>query len=256
MSREDVIRRIVHRELQEQGLTEEAVLGDAPELHQLACEHFGTWETALKYAGVDLRRLYAKRGYTRQQVVRRIREICQHGRSPAVTHVRRRDYRLYAAAREHFGTWREALLAAGIDLRHARLRTRKPRRIDKQKVLDALRAWSTSGHSMRWSDVCLENRALALAAKRAWHGWHRALVAAGLVEETQPPVPNQKWDRQRVIAAIRSRHREGKPMRSTDVRRDDNPLVCAAHRYFGTWAIALAAAGLGPQGRQRGRRGE
>jgi hypothetical protein len=51
ISREEVIRRIVECEMQGQSLTEENVLQDVPDLHQAACERFGTWDTALEYAG-------------------------------------------------------------------------------------------------------------------------------------------------------------------------------------------------------------
>jgi hypothetical protein len=44
MTREDLIRAIVQRDLQNQGLTAEVVLGEAPGLHTAGCEHFGTWD--------------------------------------------------------------------------------------------------------------------------------------------------------------------------------------------------------------------
>ena len=49
-------------------LASRAVLKDAPELHQLACEQFGAWDTALQYAGVSLRSLSARHKYTKEQV--------------------------------------------------------------------------------------------------------------------------------------------------------------------------------------------
>ena len=55
MSREAVIRRIVQREVRTSGLTEDAVRRDEPELYQTACTLFGAWETALQYAGINLR---------------------------------------------------------------------------------------------------------------------------------------------------------------------------------------------------------
>ena len=57
MTREDVIRRIVELDLQDQGLSAEFVQRNARQLHAAACEHFGTWDTALQYAGVGVRRV-------------------------------------------------------------------------------------------------------------------------------------------------------------------------------------------------------
>jgi len=255
MSREDVIRRIVEREMQGHGLTEEAVLQDAPELHQSACALFGTWDTALKYAGVSRRRVRAKRAYTREQVRGKIRKLCLNGYNLTAMHNMRRDHRLYQSARQHFGTWRQALEAAGIDLKHANLSS-KPRRLDKQEIIDALRQRHQAGLSLAWNEICLENRVFARAAKNAFRSWRRALAAAGILPEMSQIPHNKKWDKQRIIEMIQERHRQGKPLRYTQVKRDHATLAHAAKTYFGNWSKALAAAGLAPEPRRSRRRAE
>jgi len=242
MSREEVIRRIVEREMQGHGLTEEVVLQHAPELHQSACALFGTWDTALEYAGVTMRRVSVTHGYTRERVRRQIRQLCLNGYSLMAVHNMRRDRRLYESARQYFGTWRQALLAAGIDLKHARLSS-KPRRLDKQEIIDTLRQRHQAGLSLAWNEVCLENRALASAARNAFRSWRRALVAAGIIPEIPHAPHNKKWDKQRIIEMIEDRYREGKPLSYTQVRKDHAALTCAARRHFGSWGRALAAAG-------------
>ena len=115
MSRETVIRRIVQREMQKRGLTEEVVAREAPGLYRAACKEFGTWDTALKYAGIGVRHLYAKEKAARDQLIQRLRKHVARGRQLAAKDVLRRNRRLYEAARRHFGTWREALRAAGLN---------------------------------------------------------------------------------------------------------------------------------------------
>ena len=122
MSREDVIRHIVHREERAQGLSDAEVLDNAPELHEAACVQFGTWETALQYAGVPSHRLYLKPEVSREQVVRGILFMCRCAGSLHAERFKRRHRKLYEAAKEHFGTWRGALQAAGINLENALLR--------------------------------------------------------------------------------------------------------------------------------------
>lgn len=193
MLRHDVIHRIVERELSHHNLTEEQVLQEAPELHQAACEYFGSWYAALHYAGVDFRHLHGQPPDSREWVLERIRRLCRDGYSLASTHVRRRDFRLYRLARQHFGDWRQALLAAGFDLQRARRRSSKFRRYDKQEVIASLCEWQKAGHSLRWMDVCLQNRILATAAKCAFTSWRKALLAAGI--DPQGPQVNQKSPR-------------------------------------------------------------
>lgn len=56
MSREDVIRRIVERDIQRLGLSEDVICRELPELYKDAIEFYGTWDTALQYSGVSGRR--------------------------------------------------------------------------------------------------------------------------------------------------------------------------------------------------------
>ena len=255
MSRKTVIRRIVQRETQKRGLTEESVLQEAPELHQLACKWFGTWETALQYAGVNLHRLHVKQEYGPEQVLQKIRECFRLGYKPAAMLMRRHHYQLYKNARKFFGTWREALCAAGVNIRHARLRAAKPRRLTTEEIVEALRRWNAAGHSMEWGVVCLQNRALAVMAKGRFNGWRRALVAAGIPVKTTVHGRPPPWNPQRVMERILHRQQEGKPLYEKGVARNARGLWCAAREHFGSWANALAAAGIDPAQHARHRGG-
>ena len=90
MSREDVIRRIVERDIQKLDLSEDVIRVELPKLHQDACDFFGTWDTALQYSGISGRRATkprAKRIWKSQigadvspeAVVRMIRKLCLNG---------------------------------------------------------------------------------------------------------------------------------------------------------------------------------
>ena len=114
MSRRDVIRRIVARDTQNLELTEEAVQQDDAELHESACRLFGTWDTALEYAGVNMRRVAGKRDADRETLLQAIRRLCGEAGILEETYIRRRRQSLYKAALKHFPTWDDALRAAGI----------------------------------------------------------------------------------------------------------------------------------------------
>jgi hypothetical protein len=185
MPREDVIRQIVARDIAQRGLMEEIVQQDDASLHRSACDHFGTWETALEYAGVDMRARRPRQTFTTDQVLCEIRRLCVSGYSLAAGHNMHRDRRLYDAARQHFGTWRKALVAAGVNLNNAFVR--RPRKLDRGEILAAIRQRDESGQSLAWTDVCLENRALATAAKHAFGSWRNAIQAAE--SESDHPKP-------------------------------------------------------------------
>jgi len=203
----------------------------------------GFGDTALRYAGFDTRRIKTLHAYSREGVTKEIRRMCLSGYGLSAARNQRRDRRLYRAAIQHFGTWKAALQAAGIDPKHAHLAS-KPRQLDKQKILQALQQRHQAGQSLCWNEVCLENHAMATAAKHAFGGWCKALVAAGIEPEPRRVTSGRKWDKERVIAQIQERQRQGKPLTYSAVRRDHPGLTQAARRYFGRWRAALEAAGI------------
>jgi DNA polymerase-3 subunit epsilon len=85
---------------------------------------------------------------------------------------------LYDAAVQHFGSWREALSAAGINLTN--VSHRRPRHLDREMMILWLRNRHAAGQSLIYTEVCLENRDHALAIRRAFDSWSKALKAAGL----------------------------------------------------------------------------
>ena len=240
ISREDVIRQIVHRDVERLGLTSEVVRRHDAALYQSACDHFGTWETALRYAGVNTRGSHTLE--SRDRVTQRLRKYCALGHNLTTTHNQRNNRKLYNIACEHFGSWKKALQAGGVNLEHAFLKS--PRRHDRRQILDAILARRASGLSITWSDTCLDNRELATAAKHTFGSWRRALIAAGIEPESHVGAGRQNWDQQRVIDSICRRREEGKSLRARDVERDDSSLRDAARRYFGNWGNAIRAAGV------------
>ena len=190
MQREEIIRQVVQRDLEHRPLREEQVLRESPELYAAACEHFGTWDTALHYAGINLRRRTTESAHSDQDVLRTIRYLCRNGYNLTAHHNLKRDRRLYEAAREHFGTWRRALCAAGINTQHANLPPHV-RRLSKPQIIEAIQHRHHAGLSLSWAVICLENRALAHAAKNRFRSWRQALAAAGLGPGKTPPTDGQ-----------------------------------------------------------------
>ena len=241
MVREDVIRQIVEREARKDGLDEETVSREAPELHSAAGDHFGSWDTALRYAGVVGPGRYATSRCSPASVLRQLRKMCLNGHSLSSQRIMVRDRALFAAARKHFGSWLQALSAVGLDLGNAR-RFSKARRPSKQQIVQALRERRQQGLSLVWNVACLENRAFAMRAKGVFGSWRRALAAAGLAPAAYLAAGGRVWNKERVVEAIRLRHQEGK---SIIARQNDAALVSAARRYFGSWGEALKEASAG-----------
>jgi hypothetical protein len=90
---------------------------------------------------------------------------------------RSRDRALYESALHYFGTWRAALAAAGVNLAH--VSHRRPKNLDRQNMLLWIRSRQAAGQTLAFTEVCLENRDYALAIRREFGSWAKAVQAAG-----------------------------------------------------------------------------
>ena len=93
---------------------------------------------------------------------------------------RARNRPLYEAVLHFHGSWRGGLTAAGINL--ANVSRTRPKKIDKETMILWLKERASSGQTLVWTEVCLENREQALAIRRRFGSWAKALQAADLAE--------------------------------------------------------------------------
>lgn len=167
-------------------------------------------------------------GTTNKKVV--IQEIRRRARrgEPITSAAARKDW-LYGAAARFCGSWRNAVELAGFDYDKV---CRRPMRRDE--VLAELVRLSRGRYlvqaSVGWS--------LRSGAKVHFGSWQAALAAAGLPSER----PASVWPPERVIAAIRERHRRGLLVSAQEVVEQNRALYVAGRRRFGSWHSAVQAA--------------
>lgn len=149
------------------------------------------------------------------------------------------DPGLLYAARRRFGSWRQALAAAGIDADEVG----HYRRWNRFEIIQQMRRMSASGRSLRRRYLARRNPGLVAAAYKYFGSWRKALAAAGLDPEQFGA--QTVWNSERIIEAILLRAVKREPLGSTTVRPAS--LKTAAVSEFGSWAAALESAGLDPQ---------
>jgi hypothetical protein len=185
MIRETIIRRLVARDLAGTSLLEESVRADDELLHAAALSEFGTWQTALEYAGVNTRDVERGQSLSVKQTKQQLRRLCTTGYDLGAHVNRSRNPMLHDAAIKHFGSWREALRAAGINL--ANVSRRRYKHLDRDLMILWLQHRNSNGLSLRWTVVCLENRDYALAIRRTFRSWREAIAAAEIGCEGRTP---------------------------------------------------------------------
>ncbi|MDZ4686653.1 MAG: hypothetical protein SH850_16400 [Planctomycetaceae bacterium] len=240
MSREDVIRQIVDRDLQGRAMSEHSIQRDDSPLLVAAVHHYGSWELALGYAGVSPRRARSRPTDTAQEVCRMIYKLCISGYGLKPSHLVRSNRRVYLAALRHFGTWKNALRATGIDPKRALYR--QPRRLDRLAVLEAIQERQRAGLSLVWSVICCQDRRCAMSAKHAFGSWRKAMIAAGVPPENYRHERQQRWNKQRVLDSLRHRQQARQTLSQRMVHLEFPTLIVAARRYFGSWRNALDAS--------------
>jgi len=249
-NRESVIRAIVRREREGLPLNSRAVQQASSQLHSGACRHFGSWRNALQAAGIKPADVERRRQWDKAKVIAHLRDLCVRGRSLRQKIVHRSDSGLYCAACQHFGTWCNALIAAGINPEAI---CRDPQ-WDHARIIEAILLRAVQGRAL--GSTTVRPHTLKSAAVREFGSWSAALVAAGLepadyvgqrLGGTVKEGKKRVWNRERVRKAILQRHALGLPLRGDSVRRDDSSLFQAGRTCFGCWSKALADEGFNPE---------
>lgn len=135
-----------------------------------------------------------------------------------------RNLALHRAARRHFGSWREAIEAAGFDYDAIR----KYQIWSTERVLETIRAYAEKGEDLSFYHVAtVLDPPLAAAV---FHGdrfpsWNAALEAAGLDPESIARY--QRWSTERIQEQLTVlAHEQGKSR--YDEVKDENPALVAA----------------------------
>ena len=178
MDRKSVIRKIVDHDIRKLSLSIKDIQAKKPGLYKAACKHFGDWPTALQYAGVSVNR--AKDEYDdKDYVAQRLRSRCIRKQNIRAQAVQRSDNKLHKAALKHFGTWQDALIAAGFNVDNIYPQKRRPR-YTREQVIEKIEKRHAQGLSMRYAVVALEDWDLFRVILSRFNSWKKMLAATGI----------------------------------------------------------------------------
>jgi hypothetical protein len=195
-----------------------------PHLYNQGVWLFGDWDKALRAAGFAPEQTRLWSFWDEAKLIRQIQTLRKRSLPLYAKYVLGNHKKLFSAARRQFGSWRNALVGAGVEIpEYARSRLRILRALD-----DALH-----GHTRKDIPEPLE-----LLAVYYFGGLQKAVMAAKRDRATSPKA--------RITTALLEMHRHKQPLRYAEARRDHLPLVRAAEKQFGSWGKALHAAGIDP----------
>lgn len=169
------------------------------------------------------------RKWTQDRVLAAIRE--RQRRGLPLLGIYSQNMALVNAGIREFGSWRTALVAAGIP------GVQPLQKWSRARVLEQILARQQQGLAL--TKTWQQDRALHAAATRCFGGWQAALAAANL-QRTQRP--RRLWTRERILEEIRNWERQGRPLQA--IYKLNPTLNSAAQRHFGGWYKAIQAAGV------------
>jgi hypothetical protein len=179
--------------------------------------------------------------WTRKNIVDEIRRL--HADEVELNYSSAEANHLYLvrAASWHYGTWRRAVEAAGLEYDSLS----KYQRWDRKRIVARIRELHSEGYDLSWRAVSQEvDPPLAAAALRSngFQSWRDAIAAAGLnIDEV---ARYKYWTQERVLREIKAYNKKGQHLSSKAMQETDQALFCAARRRFGSWDEALVAAGF------------
>ncbi len=185
--------------------------------------------------------------WSREKIIAMIRRLHGQGVDLSPTGIRRTHGALFSSARSqsHFGSWREAIRAAGLDYADIK---RGEQVWSRERITRAIRLANENGEDLLSAEFKRDHKQLysAACARRYYGSWRRAIEAAGLDYERIRG--EHFWSRERIVEAIRDLHRDGHSLNWSAVNRDHASLYRAARRRenFGSWQAALEAASVSP----------
>ena len=175
--RDEVLFQIRRRYQENLDLSYSGVLEDSPRLLFAAVHYFKNWGIAVTSAGIDYNKVRRVETWSREKIKMQLRRLKRKGVSFRYNEFEKDYLKLLAAACYHFGSWKNALSAVGIDYQSLQRFTTWSR----QKVKRRIRSLYQKEKNISYSALKKSGKiALLSAASHYFSNWGKAVLAAGL----------------------------------------------------------------------------
>ena len=198
------------RDLGVEQLTAGRVLREAPGLYHAARRHLGGWYEALATLGFKVEAI-RKAGsstrlrWTENKLLDAIKALHARGADLSVTGMKQHGHLdVYATARQRFGSWPNALRAAGLNPQNCRRPAGPRTRWNSQSVVAEIQKLFSDGADLSVTAVSQSHSSLYTVATRTYYrSWSDALMAAGIDPEAVRRGP-PTWKSAKVVSELKA----------------------------------------------------
>jgi hypothetical protein len=227
--------KAVHR--QGRDLNYRALRNRRPQLLNACKRWFGSYSAALQAAGFDYDQIRRHRTWSPQGLLALIRVEHRAGRDLSYASMRQR-LGITNTCTQYFGSYRQAVQAAGIDYTTIRRR----RSWTKPSVVQELQDLQKRGQDLSTMALLRHSASLYRAAGFYFGSYTKALHAVGI-----DPAKFRRfttWSKPLIIETLQDLDRRGRDLRKSAMDDHSSKVYDAARNHFGTYEKALRAAGL------------
>jgi hypothetical protein len=208
-----------------------------------AAYQFGSYRKAVEKAGIDYAEVVRRPRWTKQGIIKLIKEAKRKGQDLHWSAVTKRRDELGKAAFASlqprlFGRWDRALQGAGLDSDDVA----RYRKWDRNSITFELKSRAQGKESLNSGALQQEDPGLHAAAVRHFGSYDKALEAAKL----NPADVRQRhtWTKPEVVKTLKTASKVGQHLSDSAIRKENPALYGAAIRLFGTFTAARSAAGV------------
>jgi len=163
---------------------------------------------------------------TKDQILCDLKSLSKRGVTMRYRELQEADTALFKQAKRVFGTWQEAVEAAGLKPTPPL----KEPKWDKKIVVKTIQQMAKSGKPLNFGAVKRANPLLLAATQYHFGSWPNAVRAAGL----KPQKLERGWPRKRMLEEAKSWISEHGPLNSSTLLKSRRPLLMALVRRYGS----------------------
>ena len=198
--RDKVVKRIQERASEGLALNSDAIVHEEESLMGAARRYFGSWKNALLESGFDPNEHQKPRVPTRSwdkaTIVVEIKKLASEGVDLNAHAVKRINSKLVSAGTAHFGSWGDAIEAAGIDYEIIR----KTAKWTKDDVIAIIQEAHKVNADLSDNTVRALNEPLYGAAYYYFGSWDKAIEAAGV--DYDQVRRTTAWSKEKLLDAL------------------------------------------------------
>lgn len=203
---------------------------------------FGSWDNALVTAGLNpdaIRMRPPQRSWNQAKVIQALKKRAKDGLPVNSEAVAIDDVGLVFAARSQFGSYPDALRAAGFDASAIHMRNEP---MSEAEIIAVLKGRHKQGLPINYEALSDEKKHRLLGSIRSRFKTYRAAILAAGFDYDKVRL-QRKWTPQIVLTEIKSLVSRGEPLSAGYISAKYKSLHHAGSSHFTSWRKAVEAAG-------------